>query len=62
MIKKIANSEYYIDTWYDRHCRSYVTQLKDSNGFQIGDANYDGTKESRDWSVDQFLKLAKIEN
>ena len=35
---------YYIETWYDRHTRSWVSQLKDREGSQLGDAEYSGTK------------------
>ncbi len=30
-----------VSTWYDRRTRNYITQLKDTNGNQIGDALYD---------------------
>lgn len=33
-----------VETWYDRGQRSYVTQLKDPHGNQIGDAYHDGDK------------------
>ena len=33
-----------VETWYDRNQRSYVTQLKDPHGNQIGDAYHDGDK------------------
>lgn len=33
-----------IETWYDRHTRSWISQLKDPNGAQLGDAEYAGTK------------------
>lgn len=34
-----------VQTWYDRHTRSWVTALKDMEGNQIGDASYDGDKD-----------------
>lgn len=30
-----------VETWYDRHTRNWVSQLKDDNGNQVGDATYD---------------------
>lgn len=35
---------YKRDLWYDRHTRSWVAQLKDSDGNQVGDAEYTGRK------------------
>lgn len=40
-----------IETWYDRHTRLYVTQLK-FEGNQIGDAIY-GTKDGVRKAVDE---------
>lgn len=37
-----------IDSWYDRHTRSWVIQKKDAEGNQIGAADYAGTKADRD--------------
>lgn len=44
----------YIDTWYDRHTRSYVVQLKDREGNQLGEAEYYGNKDDRDRAVDRI--------
>jgi len=38
--------DYSVETWYDKKSRNYVTQTKDAYRFQIGDADYSGTKES----------------
>jgi hypothetical protein len=35
-----------VETWYDPQTRSYVTQRKDSEGNQIGDAEYAGNRDS----------------
>jgi hypothetical protein len=32
----------FVDTWYDRGTRSWVTQVKDAEGNQIADALYAG--------------------
>lgn len=34
-----------ITTWYDENTKSYVTQLIDPNGNQVGDAQYDGNTD-----------------
>jgi hypothetical protein len=36
----------YIETWYARKTRSYVTQLKDEQGNQVGEAYYGGSRAS----------------
>lgn len=33
-----------VDTWYDRHQRIWVTQLKNKDGYQIGNAIYSFSK------------------
>lgn len=44
----------YVDTWYDRHTRSWVVQLKDRDGNQIGDAEYVGNTHDRDRIVNMM--------
>jgi len=34
-----------VDRWYDRHTKSWVVQLKDEDGNQIGNATYLGVKQ-----------------
>jgi hypothetical protein len=46
----------YIEWYYDRQARSYCVTVKDTNGFQIGDAAYSGTKAGCKWDIDQFKK------
>lgn len=41
-----AHDARFVETWYLRHERSYVTQIKDSNRDQIDEAVYTGNKES----------------
>ena len=42
-----------IDAWYDRHSRNYIIQLKNKDGYQVGDAIYCGNKKDRDsWVKD----------
>jgi hypothetical protein len=40
------STAFFVETWYSRQTRSYVTQLKDLNLDQIGDAVYTGNKTS----------------
>lgn len=51
----------YIDTWYDRHTRSWVVQLKDREGNQIGEAEYVGNKRDRDRVVEMMQAQAGAE-
>jgi len=43
-----------IDQWYDKSSRSWVTQLKDEAGNQIGEAAYDGNKVSAAFTLSAF--------
>ena len=40
-----------IDSWYDRHTKDYVIQVKDDEGNQIGEAVRVGNKEERDYII-----------
>ena len=40
-----------IDAWYDRHTRDWCIQLLNKDGYQIGDAYREGTKEGKDPTV-----------
>jgi hypothetical protein len=37
-----------VDTWYDRLTRSWITQTKDAESNQVGEAQYAGNKPDRD--------------
>ncbi|TVY09920.1 hypothetical protein [Paenibacillus cremeus] len=46
-----------VDKWYDRGTRSWVVQLKDHEGNQIGDAIYVASKseaaeQEKDWRAE----------
>jgi len=43
--------------WYNRRARSWVVQLLDGEGNQIGDADYSGTESDRDWELARLKKL-----
>ncbi len=45
-----------IVTWYDRQTRSWVTQLKDRIGNQVGEAQYNGSKTGARASERELLK------
>lgn len=49
-----------IESWYDKKSKSWVTQVKDENDFQVGDAHYNGTKAGRDFSEKQLRKEHEI--
>jgi len=40
-----------VESWYDRATKYYVTQTKDASGNQIGDAEFAGCKQTRDFDV-----------
>ena len=44
MITTFENG-HIIDTWYDRKTRNWITQLRDSNDYQVGDAIFSGNKK-----------------
>jgi hypothetical protein len=48
-----------VETWYDSQSKNYVTQAKDAQGNQIGEAKYDGTKESANTSHNELLQGAE---
>lgn len=43
-MKKVFDSGYSVETWFNRDARIWTTQLKDPQGNQIGDADLDGNK------------------
>jgi hypothetical protein len=51
-----APKKYKTETWYDRHTRSWVTQIFE-NGNQFGDAQYSGCKSERDFNKAQAEKF-----
>jgi hypothetical protein len=51
--------QYSIKTWHDKHTKSWITQIKDEQGNQIGEAAYDGNKKSRDASIKEFKQNIK---
>lgn len=40
-----------VDAWYDRHTRNHIIQLKNKDGYQVGDAICVGNKKDRDATV-----------
>ena len=45
-----------IDAWYDRHTRDYCIQLKNKDGYQVGDAYRVGNKAEKEWLVADLKK------
>ena len=45
-----------VDTWYDRHQRIWVTQLKNKDGYQIGNAIYSFNKEEAKETTKDLMK------
>ena len=44
-VNEFDNTPETIDKWYDRKTRSWVIQIKNKEGFQLGEAQYFGTKQ-----------------
>jgi Tfp pilus assembly protein PilX len=55
-LKTVCANGNTVESWYDRKTKSYVTATKDQEGNQIGDAEYDGGKKSRAFSVNEMVK------
>jgi hypothetical protein len=55
------NKKYHIVSWYDWHSHNYITQLKDENDNQIGDAAYDGSSKARNYSIKMLKKYYQNE-
>lgn len=55
-MKTHTKNGHVVESWYDRKARIYMTQLKDADGNQIGDAEMDGAKSSRDYSHAHMVK------
>ena len=55
-MKTLTKSGKLVESWYDRRSRNHITQVKDENGFQVGDAEVDGDCVSRDYSHKQLVQ------
>jgi len=67
MNKSIAlDGGWSVQSWYDNKTRTWVSQLKDHEGNQVGDACFDGTssgvKSSQKSLVDRFYKDHSLTN
>ena len=55
MRKEYSKEECKLEKWYDRQTRSWVIQLKDPDGNQVGEAIYVASrKEANQISKDDF--------
>ena len=55
-LKILCHNGNTVERFYDRRSRSSVTLVKDPEGNQIGDANYDGDKVSAAFSMETMIK------
>lgn len=46
-MKIICNNGNTVESWYDSRTHSWVTQVRDANGNQVGDANYSGNRDTQ---------------
>lgn len=54
------SSKLYIDSWYDKYSRSYITQVKDEEDNEI-DYAYSGNRADRDADIKYFKDKYKDE-
>jgi hypothetical protein len=40
-----STESFFVETWYNRQERAWVTQLKNADWDQLGEADYAGTKD-----------------
>ena len=52
MIKELRKG-LYIDSWYDKYSRSYITQVKDAEDNEL-EYSYSGNKKDRDADIKHF--------
>lgn len=54
------NSKLYIDSWFDKYSKSYITQVKDEEDNEV-DYAYSGNRADRDSDIDYFKNKYKDE-
>ena len=54
------NNKLYIDSWYDKYSKSYITQVKDLEDNEI-DYAYSGNAKDRDFDIKTFKDKYKDE-
>jgi cobalamin-dependent methionine synthase I len=65
--KKEKAGKYYVETWWDRRSKNWVTQILDSNDYEVIDPKtevpissiYTGNKDSARSAHEDYIKLAK---
>lgn len=57
MIKELKKG-LYIDSWYDKYSRSYITQVKDAEDNEL-EYSYSGNKKDRDSDIKYFQEKYK---
>jgi hypothetical protein len=40
-----------VESWYDRSARGYITNVKNADGYQLGEAAFAGCKDTRAFDV-----------
>jgi hypothetical protein len=53
---KLTKTNTKVEYWYDKATRSWIVQLVDLQGNQIGDAEYSADKKGRDYSIATILQ------
>lgn len=54
------NDKLYIDSWYDKYSKNYITQVKDNEDNEI-DYSYSGNSKDRNTDIEYFKDKYKDE-
>jgi hypothetical protein len=56
-MKTKCKNGYTVENWYDRHSRNSIVRTINTNGDQVGDADYSGNRLSAKFAKDQMIKM-----
>lgn len=59
MLSTLSNG-YTIYTWYDRQSRNWITQYRDAEGNQIGNALFSGNTKDANTTHKEMATIAQI--
>lgn len=59
MLSTLSNG-YTIYTWYDRQSRNWITQYRDAEGNQIGNAEFSGNRTNANTLHKEMTTLAQL--
>jgi len=50
------DTTFWVETWWDRSTQNYITQIKDGDGYQVGDADYSVSRGEAQWNHEYFVR------